>query len=164
VTVASTTGFQVGNTITIGDQARTITAFDATARTAVLDQPAATGVAVGASAGAPASLFCAAEPRGGPPDDEGGGELYLRRPALPVGDALHEQPASAIASISPRATVGDHRVAVALGALGVRHLAEADRVGLVVLDVRDPPVAQPGEVVDDQGGAGPDNPCRRAGW
>ncbi|MEV6846759.1 alpha-L-rhamnosidase [Actinoplanes sp. NPDC051411] len=59
VTVASTASFEVGNTITIGDQTRTITGFDATARTVGLDRPldqdVANGAAVATSPGAPAS-------------------------------------------------------------------------------------------------------------
>jgi len=38
-------------------------------------------------------------------------------------------------------------------ALGVGYLGEADAVGLVVLDVRDPAVAEVGQMVDDQGGS-----------
>jgi hypothetical protein len=60
VTVTSTTGLETGNTITLGGtQTRTITGFDATARTVELDRPLDQAVTAGAtvttSPGAPAS-------------------------------------------------------------------------------------------------------------
>jgi hypothetical protein len=60
VTVASTTGLEVGNTITFGGaQPRTITGFDTTARTVDLDRPLsealAAGTAVATTPGAPSS-------------------------------------------------------------------------------------------------------------
>lgn len=53
-----------------------------------------------------------------------------------------------------REAVGAHRPAVAFGADRVGHLGDAVRVGLVVLDVRDPAMPEAGQVVDDQRGAG----------
>jgi hypothetical protein len=60
VTVAATTGLEAGNTITFaGAQPRTVTGYDATARTVDLDQPlsqaVATGTAVATTPGAPSS-------------------------------------------------------------------------------------------------------------
>ena len=59
VTLASASGLENGNTITLGTQVRTITGFDTTARTVSLDRPLdqalPAGTAVTSSPGAPAS-------------------------------------------------------------------------------------------------------------
>ncbi|GAA3349320.1 alpha-L-rhamnosidase C-terminal domain-containing protein [Amorphoplanes nipponensis] len=59
ITVASAASLEVGNTITVGAQTRTITAFDTAAATISLDRPleqgAPAGTAVTTSPGAPAS-------------------------------------------------------------------------------------------------------------
>src|SRR6185437_16280809 len=49
---------------------------------------------------------------------------------------------------------GAHGLPVAFGTDCVGHLDEPVRIGLVMIDVRDPAMAEVGQVLDDQGGAG----------